>query len=91
MYTFDFSVALNALRQGKRIARKGWNGKDMYLYLVPGSEFETNREPLLSLLGRDTLVEYRSHIDMRTAQGDHVPWVASQSDLLGQDWFDLDA
>lgn len=91
MYTFDFSTALKALRAGKRLARKGWNGKDMYLYLVPGHEFAVNQYPLTKFFEEGEVVEYRSHIDMKTAQGDLVTWTASQSDLLADDWYDLDA
>jgi hypothetical protein len=83
---FDFSEALRLLKSGERVARRGWNGKGMFLYLVPGSRFAVNREPLLSILGEGTEVDYRGHIDMKTADGGFVPWVASQSDLLAHDW-----
>lgn len=82
----DFSNALVALKQGLRVARAGWNGKGMYLYLVSGSSFEVNRAPLDTIIPTGTMVTYRPHIDMCTAQGDFVPWVASQSDLLENDW-----
>lgn len=85
----DFGTALAALKNGDRIARTGWNGKNMWLHLVPGSQFEVEAhrpigraEP--SLIGQT--VTYRPHIDMRTADGEFVPWIASQSDLLGDDW-----
>lgn len=82
-----FGDALEALKAGHRISRDGWNGKNMFLFLVPGSHFTVNRPPLLGIYPEGTGVDYRSHIDMRTAQGDVVPWVASQSDLLADDWF----
>lgn len=82
----NFSDALNALKRGERVAREGWNGKGMFLFLVPGSVFAVNREPLLSILGEGTRVEYHAHIDMKTAQGYVVPWLASQADLLSDDW-----
>lgn len=82
----DFSTALKALKDGHCIQRAGWNGVGMYLYLVGGSQFTVNRPPLNQLLAYGTVVNYRSHIDMRTAQGDFVPWVASQTDLLADDW-----
>ena len=86
----DFSLALNALKQGDCVARDGWNGKRMYLYLVSGSVFKVNRAPLNELLPEGTEVNYRPHIDMKTADGEFVPWVASQSDLLAEDWFIVD-
>lgn len=58
----------------------------MFLFLVPGSTFTVNREPLLSIMGEGTQVQYHAHIDMKTAQGYVVPWLASQADLLSEDW-----
>lgn len=86
MESHDFGWALNQLKLGFKIAREGWNGKEMFLYLVPGSTFEVNRHPLLGIYPEGTKIFYRPHIDMRTASGDCVPWVASQSDLLETDW-----
>lgn len=83
---FDFSRALSHLKIGTKVARKGWNGKGMFLFLVPGSTFKVNRAPLLGIYPEGTEINYHGHIDMRTAQGTVVPWVASQTDLLADDW-----
>lgn len=85
--TFNFSQALEEIKDGWTVAREGWNGKDMFIFLVPGSTFEVNRPPLLGIYPEGTEVNYRPHIDIRTADGAVVPWVASQSDLLADDWF----
>ena len=82
----NFSQALILLKGGSKVARAGWNGKGMFLFLVPGSTFIVNRPPLLGIYPEGTSIDYRPHIDMKTAQGDVVPWVASQSDLLCDDW-----
>jgi hypothetical protein len=82
----NFSDALNAIKEGKRVSRSGWNGKNMFVFLVAGSTFQVNREPLISILGEGTIVNYHGHIDMRTADGMIVPWFASQTDLLAEDW-----
>jgi hypothetical protein len=84
-----FSLALDFLKEGHRVARENWNGKGMFLFLVPGSTFKVNRPPLLGIYPEGTEINYRSHIDMKTAQGNIVPWVASQTDLLADDWFIL--
>ncbi len=81
-----FGEAIQALKQGKKVQREGWNGKDMFLFLVPGSQFKVNRAPLLGIYPEGTEITYQPHIDMKTAQGTVVPWVASQSDLLSTDW-----
>jgi Protein of unknown function (DUF2829) len=82
----NFGEALDQLKAGARVARTGWNGKDMFLYLVPGSTFQVNRPPLLGIYPEGTQIDYLPHIDMRTAGGPCVPWLASQSDLLSEDW-----
>jgi hypothetical protein len=87
MSTFrDFGWALQRLKAGERVQRRGWNGKHMYLFLVPGSEFQVNRPPLLGIYREGTWVRYHSHIDMFTAQGYVVPWLASQADMIEEDW-----
>ena len=45
-----------------------------------------NREPLMSILGEGTEVNYHGHVDMRTANGQIVPWLCSQTDMLAEDW-----
>ena len=67
----DFGHALHALKCGDKVTRLGWNGKDMWLALqVP----DANSKMTLP------------YVYMRTAQGDLVPWLASQSDILASDW-----
>jgi hypothetical protein len=58
----------------------------MFLFLVHGSEFEVNRAPLNAFYAMGTKVKYHAHIDMKTAQGYVVPWLASQTDVLAEDW-----
>jgi hypothetical protein len=82
----NFSQALEHVKAGGRAARAGWNWNDMFVFLVPGSRFMVNREPLLSILGEGAEVDYHGHIDMRTTNGQIVPWLASQTDLLAEDW-----
>lgn len=81
-----FGEAIEALRIGLRVSRAGWNGKKMFLFLVPGSEFKVNRPPLLGIYPAGTEISYCPHIDMRTADGKIVPWLASQTDVLAEDW-----
>ena len=81
-----FGEALEALKMGNKVARQGWNGKGMFLYLVDGSTFEVNRPPLNSLYPEGTHCTYQPHVDMKTADGSLVPWLCSQSDMLAEDW-----
>ena len=82
----NFSKALDLIKEGKRVQREGWNGKGMFLFLVEGGSFIVNHEPLLSILGADTTATYCPRIDMKTADEKIVPWLASQTDLLADDW-----
>lgn len=85
----DFGAALGLLKNGARVTRPGWNGRGMWLVLVPASDIIVSAGRPLGdaapeLIGNK--VRYQAHIDMRTAQGTIVPWLASQSDLLADDW-----
>ena len=81
-----FSEALELIKNGHRLKRAGWNSQDQFVFLVPGSRFTVNRPPLLGIYPEGTEVEYHAHIDMKNAQGVVVPWLASQGDLLADDW-----
>ena len=83
---FDFGTAIHLLKAGYKVAREGWNGKNMFLFLVPGSTFKVNRPPLLGIYPEGTEVNYQPHIDMKTSQDTVVPWLASQSDVLAEDF-----
>jgi len=82
----SFGWALEQLKAGERVCRSGWNGKGMFLFLVPGSVFKVNRPPLLGIYPEGTEIRYHAHIDMKTATGDIVPWLCSQTDALAEDW-----
>lgn len=82
----NFGDALQALKEGKKVCREGWNGKGMFLFLVPGSNFKVNRPPLLGIYTEGTEINYCPHIDMKTADDKIVPWLASQTDVLAEDW-----
>lgn len=88
---YDFSMALHCLKAGVLMARRGWNGKGMFVYLVKGSKFSVSRPPLNTIFHDGMEIDYRPHLDMRTADGSCVPWVASQSDLLAEDWMQVDS
>ena len=81
-----FSEALVELKAGNKVCRSGWNGKGMFLFLVPGSIFKVNRPPLLGIYPDGTEINYHAHIDMKTADNKVVPWLCSQTDMLAEDW-----
>lgn len=84
----DFGSAISILKDGGIVTRKGWNGKGMYLYYVPASEYEPCTEAAKrEFEGKP--VPYRAYIAMKTVDKEIVPWVASQTDILAEDWVDV--
>ena len=81
-----FGEALASLKTGNRVRRSGWNGKGMFLFLVPGSTFQVNRAPLLGIFPEGTDIKYQPHIDMKAADGSIFAWNPNQLDVLGEDW-----
>lgn len=82
----SFGLAVEAMKMGKRVCRAGWNGKGMFLFLVAGSTFQVNRAPHNQFYQEGTTINYCPHIDMKTADDKIVPWLASQTDVLADDW-----
>ena len=77
-----FGLAIEALKKGYKVARKGWNGKNMWLrYIEPYNNNQYHVAELVDLDG--TLLPY---IAMKTADNGLVPWLASQTDVLAEDW-----
>ena len=68
---FDFGRAIWELKLGRKVARAGWNGKGLYLGLQVSDENSKMSLP---------------YIYICTVQGDFVPWQASQTDALADDW-----
>jgi len=82
----NFSDALELIKQGKKLAREGWNGANMFVCLVHGSEFEVNRAPLNVIYEMGTKIKYRPHIDLKAADGTCGVWSISNADALADDW-----
>lgn len=93
----NFGQAIEALKQGKRIARQGWNGKGMFLFLLPAGTVPTKaiydptlRAVIESEVGGETF-EALGSIRMFTADKKILTgWLASQTDMLAEDWIILD-
>jgi hypothetical protein len=68
---YSFSWALKQLRSGLKVQRKGWNGKGMYIELQIPNENSKMTLP---------------YIFMKTVDNNFVPWLASQTDILADDW-----
>ncbi len=86
-----FGQAIEAMKQGKKVARRGWNGKDMFIWIMPGSTIKGCKDitdpRLYEIDYREGEIRFLSSIRMRTATGDVLTgWLASQTDMLCEDW-----
>lgn len=93
--TFDFGMALAHLKDGKRVARIGWNGKGMWLILVShGGKTSYDFNVWEVAVGDESyptgVNKLMPWIGIKTADGGFVPWVISQTDLLAEDWLVID-
>lgn len=87
-----FGMAIEAMKNGKKVARRGWNGKGMYVWVMPGSTI-TNcpniTDPHLKAISdaNGGTVVFVGSVRMKTATGEILTgWLASQTDMLSEDW-----
>lgn len=90
-----FGDALIALKNGQKVARQGWNGKGMFLWLKPATTVKSEwcKDPMLKKLCDDNggEIEALGTICMFTAQKQILSgWLASQTDMLSEDWIVVD-
>lgn len=85
---FDFGSAIYLMQKGERVMRAGWNGKGMFVYIVPAASYPAQRNAKGVLVGDypNDMVPYSAYIALKTASGEVVPWTISQSDALATDW-----
>lgn len=81
----NFGQVLEDLKIGAKVARKGWNGKGMFIYHVPANSYPPSTEVAKDFWKGEN-VPYGAYIAMKTAEGNVVPWLASQTDMLAEDW-----
>lgn len=91
-----FGLAIEAAKLGKKIARKGWNGKNQWVVLMPALSLPpySSQKPGAKVndrtakhIGPDTPLDSRPYFAMWNAQGQWQPgWTATQSDMLAEDW-----
>jgi hypothetical protein len=80
-----FGLAVEAMKKGKSITRAGWNGKGMYLFIIQGSNdiAKLHGYGFGEMLNEPT---FQDAIFMKTVDNQLVPWTASQTDVLANDW-----
>lgn len=89
----DFGKALEALKAGRRVARAGWNGKGMWLSYQKGYPegiaINANTAEATGI-PQGTVCRFLPYLMMKTVDNSFVPWLASQTDVLAEDWSVVD-
>ena len=86
---FDFGEALRVLKAGGKVRREGWNGRGMWVVMMPGypNGVPANTHAAAALgVSEGATVRIKPYLAMRDVQGHLVPWLASQTDMLSEDW-----
>lgn len=96
----NYGQALEALKAEKRVSRKGWNGKGMFIFQRPADKLDKDfipkvkslPESVKTFLGEQgTDIQFTAYLCMWSATGEVVNgWLASQTDMLSEDWCILD-
>ena len=85
----DFSDALIAMKDGHHLAREGWNGKNMYVFLQKGyPEGITCNAQTAEAAGLNVGDLFRCHpyLQMKAVDGSYFMWYPNMLDLLADDW-----
>lgn len=80
----NFGQAIDAVKEGKRIAREGWNGKGMFVYYVPANSYPTQTEVAKKEFGE--VAHYNPYLAIKNVNGTVSTWVPSINDVLAEDW-----
>lgn len=80
IHGFTFGIAIEMLRKGAHVARRGWNGKGIFLELQVPDEYSKMTSPYIFI---DTTGLKTNNVH---APKSRVPWLASQTDMLAEDW-----
>lgn len=80
MLNMNFGQAIEALKAKSKVARKGWNGKGIFIELQVPDEYSKMTHPYIFI---DTTGLQTDNLD---APKNRVPWLASQTDMLAEDW-----
>lgn len=82
----DFGDAIRFMRDGKRVSRVGWNGKGMFVYLVPPASYPVQTGAAKEFFGEGSLVPYNAYMAIKNVDDTVSTWVPSVNDCLAEDW-----
>lgn len=80
----NFGEALEAIQDGKKAERVGWNGRGMFIYYVPAAQYPAMTQVAINEFGE--LVNYNEYIAIKNVNGTVSTWVPSINDCFAKDW-----
>lgn len=86
-HSMDFGGALKALKEGKAVERRGWNGKGLFVYLVTGGNYPVQMDIVKPIAEKDGTLKYNPYMAIKNMDGSISTWVPSVNDCLAEDWF----
>lgn len=81
-----FGLVIEALKKGYRVAREGWNGKGMFVYLVPAASYPAQTDAAKGYFGENRKVPYNAYFAIKNVNESVSTWVPSINDCLAEDW-----
>ena len=82
----NFGQALEALKAGQKVSRSGWNGKGMFVYLVPAASYLAQTGVAKQYFGEGSFVPYNAYLAIKNVDESVSTWVPSVNDVLAEDW-----
>ena len=82
--SLTFGLAIEALKKGMKVARKGWNGKGMFVYYIPAHRYKSTTPIAKKEFGYD--VPYNAYLAIKNVDRSVSTWVPSVNDVLSEDW-----
>ena len=83
----NFGEALEEIKKGAKVSRDGWNGKGMFVFLVPAGRFSACTKAAIDIADEDGKVNYNPYFAIKNVNGTVSTWVPSVNDCLAEDWF----
>ncbi len=83
---FTFGEATKLLEEGNAVRRKGWNGKNQFIYYVPASRYKAMTDIAKKIMDKDGYVNYAAYLAIKTEKGVVAIWTPVLADILADDW-----
>lgn len=86
----NFADVIKLLKQGKKLRRLGWNGKNQYIYYVPSADYVAVTNVAKEIMDENGKVKYNAYVALRTEDGTISIWNPTTTDCMSEDWIMVD-